>query len=193
MKKIILGFLATICFISTSWADPLPEKIVMMGQELTLKDQKGNEQQGFIAEYIPQGETWDNWRLLFAIRFYPGKDIDVPSVVQGVMENIAQKRKEGDPVANGRILTNPQNTPFAVDFLISSLGTNLKEVFFEHNVFVYFKVPKGIVSYQLARRVYKNVDSEKAIENFILEIPKVGTQMVTEMATQPVKPPFKLD
>lgn len=164
-----------------------------MGQELTLKDQHGNEQQGFIAEYIPQSQTWDNWKLLFAIRFVPTKDIDPHSVAKGVMENIANKKNEGDPFANGQILINDKKNLIAVDFLVSSLGTSSKEFFLEHNVFVYFKVPKGIVSYQIARRIYNKEASKDAIKSFILEIPTVAVQMVTELSTPPVKPPFKID
>ena len=190
MKKFVFAFVFALCLCSVSWAAPLPEKIVLMNQELTLKDQQGNAQQGFIAEYIPQGETWDNWRLLFAVRFIPGTDIDLTVTTQEVLDNVLKKKTEGDVVANGRILSNPQNGLVAVDFLISNLGTPSKELFLEHNVFVYSKVPKGIVSYQLARRVYEKVDSQDAIEKFIIDIPTLVGPMITELSKPPVKLPF---
>lgn len=193
MKKIILKLIVLVSCSSVSWADTMPEKIVVMGQELTLKEQKGDVKRGFIAEYIPQAATWDNWRLLFAIRFMPGTNIDPASLAQAFIEDVAKKKREGDPVANGQVLSNPKKGLFAVDFIISSLGTSSKEVFFEHNVFVFFKVPKGIISYQIARRSYAKVDSKQAIAKFILEIPTLVDPMITELSTQPVKPPFKVD
>lgn len=193
MKQIVFGLIIAFSFSNNSWADGMPEKIVVMGQDLRLKFQEGDAKKGFIAEYIPQNETWDNWRLLYAVRFTPNKNIDLISIGQEVMKNIAKKKKEGDPIANGRIFRNIKESSIGVDFLISSLGTPEKELFYEHNVFIYSNTPKGIVSYQIARRVYDKVDSPNATKKFIIDIPSSVNQMITELSSPPAKPNFNIE
>ena len=188
-----MGLIFAFSFSNVSWADRMPEKIVVMGQDLRLKYQEGDAQKGFIAEYIPQTETWDNWKLLFAVRFFPSKNVDLASIGQEVMANIAKKRKEGDPIANGRAFRNVKESSIAVDFLISSLGTPVEELFYEHNVFIYSNTPKGIVSYQIARRVYDKVDSDDVINKFITDIPSLVPQMMMELCSPPTKPPFNIE
>ena len=193
MNKIISGLIFALTFVNGSWAGDMPEKIVVMGQDLYLKYQEGNAKKGFIAEYIPQTETLDNWKLMFAVRFTPDKNGDLTSIGQDFMDEIAKKKKEGDVLANGRVIRNAEKSFLAVDFLVSSLGTPVKELFFEHNVFVYFKVPKGIVSYQIARRAYKKVDSDDVMMKFVTDIPIFSNQMLTELSSPPTKPPFNVE
>ncbi len=178
---------------TVSWAHEMPEKVVVMGQELTLKHYEGDEQKGFIAEYIPTTNSWDDWELLFAVRFSPEKNANLLSIAQGIMDNLAKKKKEGDIVANGRVFKNAEDSSIAVDFVISSFQTPVEQPFFEHNVFVYSKAPKGIVSYQIARRVYSKNAPKDTIIKFFTDIPDLVGNMVTELSSPPAKPPFDIE
>ncbi len=193
MKQIVLGLIFAFSFGNVSWAVGMPEKIVVMGQDLKLKFREGDAQKGFIAEYIPQTETLDNWRLLFAVRFIPNANGDLKSIGEGIMRNIAIKKNEGDQIANGITLWYDKDSALAVDFIISNLGVSSEELLFEHNVFMYSKVPKGIVSYQIARRVYQKDDSPAGIKKFITDIPSLRNQILKELSSPPTKPPFNIE
>ena len=61
-----------------------------------------------------------------------------------------------------------------VDFL-SSEGDII-----EHNVFRYFRTPKGLVSFQIARRIYSNKAEQSDIQAFIRGIKTKRNQIVSE-------------
>lgn len=193
MKKIALAFFFAFSLINIGWASAMPEKIVVMGQELHLKHQEGNAREGFIAEYIRSADTWDDWELLFAVRFIPNKNLDLTSLTKEVMAHLAKKKKEGDLFANGRVFNKIKDSSIAVDFLLSNLDKPREELFFEHNVFVYSKVPQGVVSYQIARRVYEKAGSWNAVEKFITDIPLLIGQMIAEASSPPAQPPFNIE
>src|SRR5207253_4903051 len=56
------------------WSSDVCSSDLFEGRVLELREQKGDAQRGFIAEYIPRGATWDDWELMFAIRFTPGRE-----------------------------------------------------------------------------------------------------------------------
>lgn len=190
LKQLILGVMLVFGLVNISWADlGLPEKVVVMGQELHLKEQKGDVQQGFIAEYISLESTWDDWKTLFSIRFTPGKDLSAETSARATLNNVLKRRQAGDVVANGIVFKN-KNGAFMADFLLSG---DRKE-FFEHNVWSFSKESKGIIAYQIARRVYHRKDSKELITSFIKKIPVVRGHILNELdtLTAAVKLPFSI-
>lgn len=160
--------------------------VKILGKLLTLKDsQGGGPGQPFIAEFIPAGETWDNWTMMYAVRFVPGDKPDPKRSAFATAQNVLQKKKEGDPVANAAIFEQSDGKSVAVDFLLSAP----KPEMFEHNVFRYFAAPNGLVSLQIARRIYAGNSTEAQMQDFIKDIPKVRTQIFKELA-RPDLPTF---
>ncbi len=160
---------------------PLPNKITILGQELSLKEQKDNGSQGFIAEYIPSDKTWDNWNLMFAVRFVPGENLDPETSARGTAANILEKRSI-DPIANAAVLTSEKGKGALVDFVVSSGGkTNTLPNIIEHNIWRFFKSKKGLVSYQIARRVYSSQSSGKEMRAFLKDIAKLRSLLVQEL------------
>jgi hypothetical protein len=143
----------------------LPKTVSVLGKTLTLKDSKGGgAAQPFIAEYIPSEETWDNWTTMFSSRFIPGKQLNAMVSAQSTAAKITARREKGDVVANAAVFQTDDGKSVVVDFIMSEGKV------YEHNVWRYFTKPDGLVSFQIARRVYDNGRNEDEIQSFIRSI-----------------------
>ncbi len=159
----------------------LPAQITVRGETLTLKEATDRQQQGFIAEYIHDHKTWDNWTLLFAVRLVPRKDLD-PVLSAKATANGIIAQKEVDPVANAAVFEKDGSA--VVDFLVSGQDFGL----LEHNMWRYSQTDDGLLIYQIARRLYVNEKTQDRTEGFIKEIAVIRNDIIKELeaSTLPV-------
>jgi hypothetical protein len=156
-------------------AQSLPTSVTVLGKTLVLKDsQGGGPGDKFLAEYIPSDETFDNWTLMFASRFVPGAGLDPMASAVATANRISARKQSGDLLANSAVFKSADGKSVVVDFL-SSEGDII-----EHNVFRYFRTPKGLVSFQIARRIYSNKAEQSDIQAFIRGIKTKRNQIVSE-------------
>lgn len=142
-----------------------PKSVTILGTKLPLKDSRGGGAgQQFIAEYIPKGETFDNWTMMFASRFVPGTQLDPAASAEATAHRISARKEKGDPMANAAVFKAPDGKSIVVDFLMSEGNV------IEHNVFRYFQTPKGLVSLQIARRIYETKTNNQEVKDFITSI-----------------------
>jgi hypothetical protein len=80
---------------------------------------------------------------MFAIRFQEGENLDPNATAQKTHLNIQNRKKSGDLLANSMVLTSADKKSVVVDFLVSD-----KDML-EHNIWRYFKLNGGLVSYQI--------------------------------------------
>jgi hypothetical protein len=155
-------------------AQSLPASVTVLGKTLMLKDsQGGGTGSKFIAEYIPGGESFDNWTLMFASRFEPGAGLDPMASAAAAANRISLRKQSGDLLANSAVFKSPDGKSVVIDFLSSEGGI------IEHNVFRYFRTPKGLASFQIARRIYKAEQSD--IQAFIRSIKTKRNEIVSEL------------
>ena len=157
-------------------AESSPAKTVtVLGKTLALKDTKGGGAgEKFIAEYIPANETFDNFTLMFASRFIPDPHLDPLASAEATANRISA-RKQSDPLANAAVFKSDDGKSAVVDFLMSQGKVT------EHNVFRYFTTPKGLVSLQVARRMYDNDTNDDEIKDFIKTIPTKRVAILKEL------------
>jgi len=155
----------------------LPKSVVILGQELALKYQQ-NESGQSLAEYISDGQTLENWKLMYAIRSYKGNNLDAKASVLATAQNIKKRKENGDTVANYAIFKSDDGS-YAIDFLDSD-----NKAVFEHNIFKYIKTDDGLVSLQVARRLYLKNKTEKQIKQFFQDIPVIRNRVLKELASQ---------
>jgi hypothetical protein len=157
---------------STATADAinLAKTVKVLGQTLTLKDTKGTSATAaFIAEYIPDSETFDNWTFMFASRLIPDPNLSAIASAAATARKIQAKKEAGDIFANAMVMENEKDKSAVVDFMISA-GPDAKAGkvdVIEHNLFRYVQTPEGLLSFQLARRVYPAEAGAKSVEEFI--------------------------
>jgi hypothetical protein len=149
----------------------LPKELTMLGQKLSLKNAKSTEA-GFVAEYIPKQETWENWTLMLAVRTYTAALTPAQAVAMKA-EEIAGRKAQGDAIANSMTFrkTDATREVHVIDFLMS------QGPIVEHNIMSFSKRPDGrLASYQLARRYYR--DEIEAVDRIRFEA------FVTEIKTE---------
>lgn len=180
LSKIL--FLSLFLFTQTSFAESptpdtsIPKELTVMGNKLALKENQGDSK-AFIAEYIPASETFDNWTFMFATRFMKGEDLSAEQTAQAAVSNVKAARAAGDIMANALLLKAPDGKSYAVDFTVSAGNVAIVE----HNVWRYYKVAKGIVSFQIARRIYTASAGQAGSESFIKGIPDERIKMLSEI------------
>lgn len=153
----------------------LPKSVTVLGKKLVLKDHQGKPGQTFIAEYIPGGETFENWSLMFATRFVPDTNLDPMISAEATAKRIQARKQSGeDSLANAAVYKAPDGKSVVVDFLMST-----KQIV-EHNIFRYYKAPNGLVSQQIARREYMNDTSDEDIKGFISSIKTKRAELLKE-------------
>jgi hypothetical protein len=185
VSKLLISFIFTIfILVPIGQAQNFknytaPDSIFLNGVTLLKKHEQQNAE-GFIAEYIPEGQSLDSWTTLFAVRFFWGPSYSPYDSVIAASRNVIDEKRKGDEMANYRRIEDPKAGLFGIDFFISG-NYDGKPTAYEHNVFRYVKIPDGMISYQLARRIYLGKSNNQAIDSFISEIPKVGAQMWNEL------------
>jgi hypothetical protein len=157
-------------------AQTLPKSLTVLGKTLVLKDNHGGAPgEKFIAEYVPVDETLDNWTLLFASRFDPGVGLDPMASALAAANRVSARKQSGDLLANSAVFRAGDGKSVVVDFLISE-GDIV-----EHNVFRYFNTSEGLVSLQIARRIYNSKAKEGDLEAFIKAIKTKRNEIVREL------------
>lgn len=169
MKRLITLslFILFVAMASPLKAD-MPKSVTVLGAALVQKEEKQNAKQ-YLAEYIPEGENFDNFTKMFAV-WGQLDGSDAESQVKAKMAFV-QARKGKDPLANYSLFQSDDKKTFGLDFLISE-GTVM-----EHNVWTFQNVKGGVLAYQYARRHYDGKSPQSA-EAFIKEIPSVGGQVL---------------
>jgi hypothetical protein len=153
---LVAGVVAVLAAGTARGATPdLPKTLTVLGQKLELKEAQTAPSGEMLAEYVPAGETLDNWTRMFAVRVYPGK-VTAEQAAALKSQEIAARRAHGDYLANGTAFA--KGDARVVDFLLS------EGPIVEHDIIKY--APSGggrLASYQLARRYYKGreKDAEK--------------------------------
>lgn len=187
-RLVLAGFLLLTCnaiITSKAWASEnygLLEQITVRGETLTLKEAVDHKGQGFIAEYIHDHKNWDNWTLMFAVRLVPRKDLD-PVLSARATANSIIAQKQVDPVANAAVFEKDGNA--VVDFLVS--GPNFSML--EHNMWRYSQTEKGLLIYQIARRMYVNDNTRDRTEGFIKEIVVIRNDIIRELESSELPVP----
>lgn len=159
--------------------DPsMPATMKIMDHTLTLKENKLTPSGSYLAEYIPTDETFDNWTWLYGCRLVPDTSLEPQSSAIATARNVMERKANGDQVANAAVFKDNDDKRVAVDFLVSSDTPKT----LEHNIFVYYKTPKGLVSLQLARRLYPVPGSNDKVKTFIMSIPELRGKILKELA-----------
>lgn len=175
--KLILQITFSLIFVLPSFAQDqnLPKTITVLGKTLSIKENK-SDSIGFIAEYIAENETFNNWTTMFAIRFVPGKELDPMSSAVETSNKVKERKAKGDHIANSIVLQSNDKKSIAVDFFISDHNI------YEHNIWRYLKTDKGLVSYQIARRLY-SINSDE-IKKFISTVPDAREKILEEITNE---------
>jgi hypothetical protein len=181
ISTALLSVFAVVFDASAEQAVPLPKDVKILGTTLSLKESKGDEKRGFIAEYIPEGETFDDWTLMFAVRYQAGPEMDPKAAAAAAAKNVDNRKGNGDLVANSMVLAGPDGKSFAIDFMISEKNI------YEHNVWRYYNTGKGLVSLQIARRAYLKGATDSSGTDLIRSVPEMRKKMLSEL-TRPDLP-----
>jgi len=131
--------------------------VVILGTPLVLKEEKKTATQ-YLAEYIPQGEAFQNFTKMFAVWGHLD-GTDAQSQVNAKIQFV-NSRKGKDPVANFNVFQSDDKKILGLDFLISEGGM------MEHNVWSFQNVKGGVLAYQYARRYYEG-KSPQSSQDFI--------------------------
>lgn len=148
----------------------LQKVIVLNGVKFTLKDEKKSSQ-SYLAEYLPDGENFDQFNQMFAV--WGSKDSTTLSDQVKAKVQFVNSRKSTDPVANFKLFVGDDKKSYGLDFMISE-GNII-----EHNLWYFTESKKGKIMYQYVRRNYKELSRVPASE-FISEVPKVRNEILAE-------------
>ena len=177
-RLLVVSFSVALSTLASAKSQ-FPATVTIMGQQLVLKNQQGDTRQGpLLLEYIPPDETFEDWDLMFAVRFVRGEHMDPEASAQATAANVLERRKT-DPIAHATVLKNDGDHHSAlVDFLVSS-GTSADML--EHNLWRFFKANGGMVTYQIARRAYASRRTPAEMEQFIKGIRALRPQLLNEL------------
>ena len=179
--SLVLLVLFPLLATGNARAEPVvtAKSITVLGSPLVLKDEKKAADQ-YLAEYIPEGETFDNFTKMFAVW---GRLDGTDAAFQAKAKiQFVTARKSSDPLANFNAFQSDDKKMFGVDFLISEGAV------MEHNVWTFQNVKGGVLAYQYARRHYDGKSTQSA-ESFIKEIPTIRDQTLTFLKTAPLPKP----
>lgn len=107
-----------------------------------------------IREYLTDGETFENWTTLMAVRLYPGIE-DAKAYASKMLETV----KASGPDARGLLMENKETGSFIVDFLLPS-EKGAEPGYVEWNVWRIEKKNDGLEAVQYARRFYEFGEAE---------------------------------
>lgn len=144
----------------------LPQSVSILGRDLVLKEEK--RAGGFLAEYIPDGETFETWTVMFAVRALPGDKADPRAWADGILKHVTARRQAGDMSANGLRLDGKDGSA-VVDFTLTEPQAGI----IEHNVMRCFRTEGQVVQHQYARRIYTKQADREAVRAFYEAIPKL--------------------
>lgn len=150
-------------------AGDAPQEVTFDGQKMNLAWQ-GGEEGAPIYEYLPEGETLEQWKHLASIREW-----DAIDDAKELAANTEKTVKESYPGAPTQLIENPETGDTILDFIVGPEDGS----FAEYNVFKYSQRDGGgVVAEQYALRAYGKQD----IEAFLKKLPEVRSRVLDEMA-----------
>jgi hypothetical protein len=103
-----------------------------------------------LREYVPLGQTLDNWQELAAIRIL--KDQKDP---RAYLDRLGHQVVKSNPAARAELVQSDETKAFILDFMTFP-GFTTKPFYAEWNLFRATYVDgRGLVVYQYARRIYQ--------------------------------------
>ncbi len=155
------------------------KSVVVLGAPLVLKEEKKTATQ-YLAEYIPEGEVFQNFTKMFAVwGRLDGSDAQYQVKAK---TQFVSSRKGKDPVANFNVFQSDDKKILGLDFLVSEGGM------MEHNVWSFQNVKGGVLAYQYVRRHYEGKSPQSA-QDFIREIPAIRNHVLSFFKTAPLPRP----
>jgi hypothetical protein len=181
MKRFISLVLLIQSFSVIAWAQaPAANKpVVVLGVPLVLKNEQRTADQ-YLAEYIPEGETFDNFTKMFAV--WGRLDGSTAEFQAKAKTQFVNARKGTDPVANFNLFQSTDKKTYGVDFLISQGDV------MEHNVWTFQNVKGGVLAHQYAERHYEGKSAQPDAD-FIKAIPGVRDQALNFFKTAQLPKP----
>lgn len=180
LKILIITLLIGIS--SLAHANPLPKQIMVHNKTLMQKFQE-SKNGVTLVEYIPKNQNFDNYTLMLAIRFIPGKNLSAIESAYATADNIEKRKENGDGYASSVVLSN--GTDAIADFLMSDGNKIL-----EHNSIMFIQTKEGLLSYQIVHRDYfKNFEATK---KFVHSINKKMESNVNELQRIAIYPSTKV-
>ena len=159
-----------------------PGVVSILDTQLALIHQN-NLNSGLIVEYIDPDETLDDWALLFAVRFFEGDGLDPRTSVQAKAAEI-EARKKSDSMAKAMMLQGTDIRSYIIDYLVSVNSI------LEHNLYRYFNTERGLVSYQIARRIDTNLVGPAKVREFIDSIPENRDKLLLDIMRKDMEFPL---
>lgn len=157
-------------------ASQVPKTVTVLGHPLVLKETKGgNPGEPFVAEYIPDGENWENWTAMYSARFVPDIDITPKAYAEALTQRILKRRQAGDNLVNAVVLEAADPNSAIADFVVH-IGNEV-----EHNVWRYFRCKSGLVMLQIARRVYETKTNQQEVADFVKSVETKRSEILKEI------------
>lgn len=128
-----------------------------------------------IHEYLPAGQTLENYEEMFIIR--TAITDNTPLVAAQNMTAGLEERRGTDPVLNYDLIENKASGEVVIDFLISDSSSGTIVV--EWNAYRYAPLDGGIVGYAISRRGY----GEDGATAFLTALKDWRQDAITELAT----------
>lgn len=130
--------------------------VVFNNVSFALASSETPNEKYYLQEYLPNGESFENFRQLMSVHFFRTGLSTEDAVRQKVKE--LEKRKEMDDICNYKVNESPDGKEFIVDFI---LGEDTEEglAIAEFNIYRYRQVDigngeKGILVYAYSKRGY---------------------------------------
>ena len=142
--------------------------VTVLGIPFFLQEEKKNPTQ-YLAEYLPQGENFQNYSKMFAV--WGRLDGSDASAQVNAKVQFVKARQGKDPMANYNLFQSNDKKMYGLDFLISEGGV------LEHNIWTFHNVKGGVLAYQYVRRYYEGKSSGSESE-FIKAIPSIRDQVL---------------
>ena len=129
----------------------LPKSVEFNGIKLSHAFEQAQEEQ-FIVEYIPAGETLEKWSTMFAVRKQ-----NIPSTPLDHAIRLAQSITQRNPKLGANVIFHEDNPEKAMVTFIAVGGGVI-----EYNVWKFMKTDgfNGLVSYQFAVRNYGELSDD---------------------------------
>lgn len=166
MKTIVssLMLLMLLCFnafaldLNEYKPSTLPQTITFQHVEMerAFEEERGEV---FLVEYIPAGQTLENWTFMFAVR---REAFPESAVARAVL--FSESLKKMNPNFKSHVFHNEEHGTALIDFLMWNEDGSIGEF----NSWKFMSVGEGyLVSYQFARRGYAETPSFAELVEFM--------------------------
>lgn len=181
MTRALLSILTILVLSTSAYAEnptfspeTLPEVITFQGIEMRKAFQDAKDGT-FIVEYLPEGETLDNWVSMFAVR---REAVDALPVEKA--KGVAIHLKKINPQFRSQVVVNKTTGVAGIDFLVWPEN----DAYGEFNSWKYMQGEPGwLYSFQFGRRGYTDTKSWDELVAFM----KRKNEAVNEMMKFEIK------